>query len=87
MCFSGEQQNIFFVRTKPARCSQSSVTCYITMITKRIQSSEVCILAGHTTHILATFAVFSLRICKEIEVTKANVVHKYETGKMAASIL
>jgi len=38
-------------------------------------------------HTLATFAVFSLRIYKEIEVTKANVVHKHETGKMAASIL
>lgn len=57
------------------------------MITKRIQSSEAAYWQVTQPHIVATFAVFSLRIYKEIEVTKANVVHEHEPGKIAASIL
>jgi hypothetical protein len=87
VCVSGEQQNIFLVKRKPAHCSQSSVTCKNTIITKRIQSSEAAYWQVTQPHILATFAVFSLRIYKEIEVTKAKVVHKHEAGKMVASIL
>jgi hypothetical protein len=57
------------------------------MITKRIQSSESAYWQVTQPNIWATFAVFSLRIYKEFEVTDANVVHKHEIGKMAASIL
>jgi hypothetical protein len=87
LCVSGEQQNIFFAKTEPAYCSQSSVICNITITTKRSRTLKAAYWQGTQPHILATFSVFSLRIYKEIDVTKANVVHKLETGITAASIL